>query len=64
MSPENRCCGKCEFWDSSGFKNGKDGLCKRYPPMTEKFLFPIVSMDVFCGEFKERIVIPIPVRKK
>ncbi len=61
---DKRNCGNCDYWDPSAFNNGKDGLCKRFPPITEKFLFPIVSNDVYCGEFKERVVIPIPTRKK
>ncbi len=57
-----RKCGSCDHWDPSAFKNDKDGLCRRFPPITEKFLFPIVSNDVHCGEWKEKVV--VPMRKK
>lgn len=50
-------CSKCTFWD---FKEGQEGICRRFPPFPlikeigqkTEVVLPLMKKDDWCGEFK------------
>ena len=49
-------CSSCYFWE---FKQGNEGICRRYPPSAEikpinqsyEIVLPLTKKDDWCGDF-------------